>query len=178
MRQCAPLQDAPATTLPAPVPLSLETPRTLAAYDRSKHHTRTLGLLHRAFRGWCHFTFISRRAKQRMRRAELWHSKELLQRRVLREWFRVAMQMHRVTLHNRWVWHVAATVLGVPSESALSCRYHAAFRLHLLLPSVINKRCIIVMPPLCTGTCQTCSKQGLTWRGSTTHKLTSSGSLL
>ncbi len=42
------------------------TDRISAAYDLSKSRMRTLGLLHRAFRGWCHHTFISVRAKQRM----------------------------------------------------------------------------------------------------------------
>lgn len=69
-------------------------------------------------------------------------------------------------------------MLGVPSENAFSCRRQAAFRLQELLPGVIIKRCIIVMLPLCTGTCQTCSKQGPKWRGSMTHRLTSSGASL
>ncbi|GAX85222.1 hypothetical protein CEUSTIGMA_g12642.t1 [Chlamydomonas eustigma] len=77
--------------------------RLTAAYDLSKHRMRTLSLLHRAFRSWCHYVFIAVRARRRMERAIQWHSMELLQRKVLREWFRVAMQMHRVTLHNRYM---------------------------------------------------------------------------
>ena len=81
--------------------LSDFTARLSAGYDLSKARRRMLGLLHRAFRGWCHHTFTSRRAKARMGRAERWHGTELLQRRVLRGWFRVAMQLHRGTLRVR-----------------------------------------------------------------------------
>lgn len=81
--------------------LSDFTARLSAGYDLSKARRRTLGLLHRAFRGWCLHAFISRRAKARLGRAERWHATELLQRRVLRGWFRAAMQLHRGTLRSR-----------------------------------------------------------------------------
>lgn len=67
------------------------------AIDTEKARKRTHALKHRAFHGWSEHVFVARRARVRMERAERFHTVELLQRRVLRGWFRVAMQ--QVCLH-------------------------------------------------------------------------------
>eukprot|EP00798_Chlamydomonas_sp_ICE-L_P011638 gene11638-34347_t len=90
--------------------------RMSCAYDYSKHRFRTLSLLRQSFTSWRRHAMIGARSKRRMQRAEDWYSKEHLQRHVLRAWFRVAMQQHRLTLNTRYQQDVDEAAKGIDTQ--------------------------------------------------------------